>query len=379
MQPNGSCVAGMEDIKMIVKDVTDFLEQRFPLGSQASFDNCGLLVGHPLDEVRKVLVCLDCTEEVLDEALELGANLIVAHHPIIFKGLKSLTGRNYVERTVVKAIKNDLNIYAIHTNLDHAMQGVNAEIAQRLGLVDVEILDPNPGTLKKLVVFVPQDHVSIVERAMFQAGAGKLGNYEECAFESEGIGSFKPLPGADPFEGKVGSRTKTSEFRLEVLVSQHRLSGVIRAMKQAHPYEEVAYDVFAIENSDPQEGSGMIGNLPQPMDAMTFLAQVKQQFHCGCIRYTELPDHPIQRVALCGGAGSFLIGQALRSKADIYLTGDLKYHEFFDADKHIVLADIGHFESEQFTINLLTRILTENFTKFAVLNTKVNTNPINYL
>ncbi len=364
---------------MKVKEVTRFLEQRFPLGSQASFDNCGLLVGNFDDEIQKILVCLDCTEEVLEEALEVGANLIVAHHPIIFKGLKSLTGKNYVERIVLKAIKNDLNIYAIHTNLDHAIQGVNAEIAQRMGLNNIQILEPNPGTLKKLVVFVPQDHVSIVERALFQAGAGKLGNYEECAFETEGIGSFKPMEGANPFEGKIGNRSKTPEFRLEVLVSVHRLSAVIHAMKQAHPYEEVAFDVFALENKDEEEGSGMIGELTQPMDAMTFLAQVKQQFHCGCIRYTELPDHPIQRVALCGGAGSFLIGQALRQKADIYLTGDLKYHEFFDADKQMILADIGHYESEQFTINLLTGILTENFTKFAVLNTKVNTNPINYL
>lgn len=363
---------------MQIREITSFLENYAPLGSQASYDNCGLLVGDPGAEVQGVLVCLDCTEEVLEEAIELGANLIIAHHPIIFKGLKKLNGKNYVERTVIKAIKNDLAIYAIHTNLDHSVKGVNAEIARRLGIENPSILLPNEGVLSKLAVFVPRDHAGTVEKAMFAAGAGVIGNYAECSFESEGIGAFRPLEGADPFEGRVGARTRTEEVKLEVLVSNHILSKVVHAMLDAHPYEEVAHDIIPLQNANQEEGSGMIGALKDPMDALTFLAKLKQTFHCGVIRHTELTGKKIRTVAFCGGAGSFLLPHAVRRKADIYITGDYKYHEFFDADGQIIIADIGHYESEQFTTNLIVEVLTKNFAKFAVHNTGVNTNPINY-
>lgn len=363
---------------MQIREITTFLESYAPLGSQASYDNCGLLVGDPAAEVQGVLVCLDCTEEVLEEAIELGANLIVAHHPVIFKGLKKLNGKNYVERTVIKAIKNDLAIYAIHTNLDHSVKGVNAEIARRLDIQNPRILLPNENVLSKLVVFTPRDYVRNVEKALFSAGAGAIGNYTECDFTSEGIGAFKPMEGADPFEGKVGSRTMAEETRLEVLVSNHILPQVLHAMTEAHPYEEVAYDVIPVTNANREEGSGMIGELESPVDALTFLAKLKQAFHCGVVRHTELTGKRIQTVAFCGGAGSFLLPHAVRQKADIYITGDYKYHEFFDADGKLIIADIGHYESEQFTTNLIVEVLTEKFTKFAVHNTRVNTNPINY-
>lgn len=363
---------------MQIKAITSFLENYAPLGSQASFDNCGLLVGDANAEVQSVLVCLDCTEEILEEAIELGANLIIAHHPLIFKGIKKLNGKNYVERTIIKAIKNDLAIYAIHTNLDHSIKGVNAEIARRLGVENPRILLPNENVLSKLVVFTPADYVRNVETAMFHAGAGNIGNYSECNFVSEGIGAFKPMEGADPFEGKVGSRTKTEETKIEVLVSDHVLPAVIRAMIDAHPYEEVAHDIIPLKNRNQEEGSGMIGELKNPMDALTFLAQLKQTFHCGIIRHTELTGKTIRTVAFCGGSGSFLLPQALQQKADIYITADYKYHEFFDADGQLIIADIGHYESEQFTTNLIVEVLTKNFAKFAVHNTRVNTNPINY-
>lgn len=363
---------------MRIKDITSFLESYAPLGSQASYDNCGLIVGDPNTEVTGALVCLDCTEEILEEALELGANLIIAHHPIVFKGLKKLNGKNYVERTVIKAIKNDLAIYAIHTNLDHAIKGVNAEIARKLGIENPRILLPNEDVLTKLVVFTPADYVRNVEKAMFEAGAGRIGNYAECDFLTEGIGAFKPLEGADPFEGKIGSRTKTEETKVEVMVSNHILSQVVSAMIEAHPYEEVAYDLIPLKNVNKEEGSGMYGELKDPVDALTFLAKLKQTFHCGVVRHTELTEKTIKTVAFCGGAGSFLLPHALRKKADIYITGDYKYHEFFDADGQIIIADIGHYESEQFTTNLIVDVLTENFAKFAVHNTRVNTNPINY-
>ena len=363
---------------MQIKEVTSFLENIAPLSSQASYDNCGLIVGDAAQEITGVLVCLDCTEEVLEEAIELGANLIIAHHPIVFKGLKKFNGKNYVERTVIKAIKNDLAIYAIHTNLDHSIHGVNAEIARRLEIENPRILLPNEGVLSKLVVYCPNDYVSVIEKALFDAGAGQIGNYAECDFVQEGIGAFKPIEGANPFEGKIGMRSLSEESKIEVLVSNHILSKVISAVKEVHPYEEVAYDVIPLSNENQTEGSGMIGELKNPMDALTFLAKLKQTFHCGCIRHTDLLDRKIRRVAFCGGSGSFLLPQAIQQKADIFITGDYKYHDFFDSENQLIIADIGHYESEQFTTNLIVEVLTKNFAKFAVHNTRVNTNPINY-
>ncbi|MDD2983772.1 MAG: Nif3-like dinuclear metal center hexameric protein [Crocinitomicaceae bacterium] len=363
---------------MKIKEITSYLESLAPLGSQASFDNCGLLVGDSQAEITGVLVCLDCTEEVLEEAMDLGANLIIAHHPLIFGGLKKITGRNYVERTVIKAIQNNLAIYAIHTNLDHSINGVNAEIARRIGVKNPRILLPNENVLSKLIVYTPSEHVEQVEEALFEAGAGRIGNYSECNFSSEGIGSFKPMPGSNPFEGEIGVKSKNKETKIEVLVSNHILPQVLSAMRESHPYEEVAYDVLALKNSNQEEGSGMIGTLEFPAEPLTFLAKLKQTFHCGIIRHTNLPDKPIKTVAFCGGSGSFLLPNAIQQKADIFITGDYKYHDFFDADNQIVIADIGHFESEQFTTNLIVSLLTEKFTKFAVHNTRVITNPINY-
>lgn len=363
---------------MKIKEVTRFLEQRYPLSSQASFDNCGLLIGDENEEVKSILISLDCTEEIVEEAIALGANLIISHHPIIFSGLKKITGKNYVERTLIKAIQNNIALYAIHTNLDHHIAGVNAEIAAKLDLENVRILDPINQTLYKLIVFIPENFVSQVERALFKAGAGKIGNYAECSFEAQGIGSFMPLEGADPFEGKIGNRTKAQEVRLEVLVDKHRLPAVLHAMNDAHPYEEVAHDIIPLLNQNQEEGSGMIGELKTPMDALTFLAKIKQQFHCGVIRHTEVLDKKIQTVALCGGSGSFLLKNALAQNADIFITADFKYHEFFDAENKLIIADIGHYESEQFTINLLHSEISKNFTKFAIHLTRINTNPINY-
>ncbi len=363
---------------MKIKEITSYLESLAPLGSQASFDNCGLLVGDSQAEITSILVCLDCTEEVLEEAIDLGANLIIAHHPIIFGGLKKITGRNYVERTVIKAIQNNLAIYAIHTNLDHSINGVNAEIARRIGIKNPRILLPNENVLSKLIVYTPTEHVEQVEEALFEAGAGRIGNYSECDFQSRGIGSFKPMEGSNPFEGEIGVKSKNEETKIEVLVSNHQLPQILNAMRESHPYEEVAYDVIALKNSNSQEGSGMIGILEFPAEPLTFLAKLKQIFQCGIIRHTDLLNKPIKTVAFCGGSGSFLLQNAIQQKADIFITGDYKYHDFFDADNQIIIADIGHFESEQYTTNLIVSILSEKFTKFATHNTRVITNPINY-
>lgn len=363
---------------MKLKEITQYLESLAPLSSQESYDNSGVIVGDINTEIKQALICLDSTEAIVDEAIETGCNLIIAHHPIVFKGLKSLTGKNYVERVVLKCIKNDIALYAIHTNLDNFRFGVNDEIGRRLGLTDLKILEPKKGVLNKLTVFVPSQNREQVAQTMFNAGAGFIGNYKECSFYGEGTGTFTAVEGADPYIGAVGISEKVAENKLEMLVSSHQLSSVVSAIKASHPYEEVAYDVVALQNANQYEGAGMVGKLPQPMEVKEFLAFVKKQFGCGVIRHTKLVKEKVETVAFCGGSGAFLLTNAIRSKADIYITGDFKYHEFFDAEEKIIIADIGHFESEQYTINLLSDVLTKKFPNFALRLTKINTNPINY-
>jgi dinuclear metal center YbgI/SA1388 family protein len=363
---------------MKIKEIIQHLEMIAPLSSQESYDNSGLIVGDINVELKQALICLDSTEEVVDEAIENGCNLIIAHHPIVFKGLKSLTGKNYVERVVLKCIKNDIALYAIHTNLDNFRYGVNDEIGRRLGLTDLKILEPKKDVLNKITVFVPVENRDEVAKAMFNAGAGFIGNYKECSFYGEGTGTFTAVEGANPYTGKVGQIEYAKENRLEMLVSSHRLAVVVDAMKEAHPYEEVAYDIVFLQNSNQYEGAGMIGKLEPPMETKAFLSFVKQQFNCGVIRHTKLVKNTIETVAFCGGSGSFLLKNAIQSKADVYITGDFKYHEFFDAEDKVIVADIGHFESEQYTINLLSDVLTKKIPNFALRLTKINTNPINY-
>lgn len=361
-----------------IKDITDYLENIAPLGSQENYDNSGLIVGKPTTKVKGVLLSLDCIEKTVDEAKALGANLIITHHPIIFSGLKRLNGTNYVERTVEKAIKNDIAIYAIHTNLDNCKQGVNSEIASRLGIQKTSILAPKKNQLSKLVYFCPSENVTQVSKAIFDVGGGKIGNYKECSFETEGKGCFLPTNGAHPAIGNVGNRECINEKRVEILISNHKIGPIISALKSVHPYEEVAYEIYPITNFNQDEGAGMIGKLAHPIATIDFLKRIKTTFNCGIIRHTKILKNTIETVAFCGGSGSFLLPMAKAKKADIFITADYKYHDFFDAEDQIIIADIGHYESEQFTPNLIYRILTENFINFAPYLSTVNTNPINY-
>lgn len=364
---------------MTIKTLTDYLESLAPISSQESYDNCGLLTGDKNTEVSGALLCLDCTEAVIEEAITLDANLIIAHHPIVFKGLKSITGKNYVERTLIKAIKNDIAIYAIHTNLDNYKLGVNYEIGKRLGLENLKILAPKQNELIKLVVFCPKTHTYEVKNSLFSAGAGAIGNYEACSFLTEGKGTFTPMDGSNPTLGKHHTPTEVEEEKIEVLVTQHNLSQVLQAMHNSHPYEEVAHDIIPLLNQNQFSGAGMIGELAKPTDSLAFLKDIKSIFKCGSIKYTPIHKEKIQRVAFCGGSGSFLVKKAIQAKADIYITGDMKYHEFFDAENRIIIADIGHFESEQYTPNLIHAVLKKKFINFAFYLSKVNTNPINYI
>lgn len=363
---------------MKIANLLEVLEQYAPTALQASYDNAGLITGSRGWECTGVLCTLDATEEIVEEAMQKGCNLIVAHHPIIFKGLKSITGKNYVERTLIKAIKHDIAIYAIHTNLDHVANGVSGKMADRLGLVQTNILEPLKGALRQLYFYVPPPYLEQVKQAVFQAGAGQIGNYSECSFVNEGVGTFKPEDKAQPFSGNKGELFSDRELKVEVVVPAALESSVLAALQQAHPYETVAYGVVALENDHPDWGSGMIGQLPEALTRQDFLSLLKEKFNLKNIRHTIGSGDLIKTVALCGGAGSFLISNALAAKADAFVTADLKYHEFFDAENKLLLCDIGHFESEQFTIELLSDILLKKFPTFAVLKSDNQTNPIHY-
>lgn len=364
---------------MTVQDICKTIEDIAPLAYQESYDNAGLLVGDPKMEVTGGLITIDVTEEVVEEAIQKKCNLIVAHHPIIFGGVKRLTGRNYVERTVIKAIQNNIAIYAAHTNLDNITGGVNSKISEKLGLENCRILMPMDDELRKLVVFVPVEHAEKVRSAICDAGAGKIGNYDHCSYNSAGQGTFRAGEGSNPFVGEQGKIHFEEEIRIETIIPKARQGSVIQAMIQAHPYEEVAYDIYPLENKYALAGGGMIGTLPVPVSETDFLTTLKNVFGTGCIKHTNLLQKEIKKVALCGGSGSFMLKKAIAARADVFVSGDFKYHEYFDAEGRILIADIGHYESEQFTKDVFYEILMKKFPKFALCLSGVKTNPVNYL
>jgi len=363
---------------MKINEVTSYLEGFAPLSLQEDYDNAGLLIGDAEVECNGILITLDITEEVIAEAIRRKCNLIVAHHPIIFRGLKKLNGKNYVERSVIAAIKNAVAVYAIHTNLDNVVNGVNYKIAQKLGLQNVQVLSPKEGTLKKLVTFCPLANAEVVRNALFKAGAGTISNYSECSYNVEGYGTFKAAEGTQPFVGEIGKRHTENETRIEVIFPSYLQQRLLASLRLSHPYEEVAFDIYPLVNTRNDIGSGLVGEIQEPVSDKDLLSQLKKAFGLSVIRHTELLHKKITKIAVCGGAGSFLIPAAKAVGADIFITSDIKYHEFFDADSTILLADIGHYESEQFTIDLLTEILQQKFPNFAVLKTETNTNPVKY-
>lgn len=363
---------------MQIIEAIQALEKTAPLSFQESYDNAGLLTGDSSWTCTGILCTLDATEKVILEAKERGCNLVVAHHPIIFGGLKKITGRNYVEKTIITAVRNDIAIYAIHTNLDNVIHGVNNRIADRIGLGNRRILAPKSGLLMKLFSFVPLAQADEVRAALFEAGAGHIGAYSECSFNAEGTGTFKGDASTNPFAGQPGQLHREKEIKLEVIFPSHLQSQVIRALLDAHPYEEAAYDIISLSNDYQLVGSGLIGELPEGLDETGFLHLLKTSFGLSVIRHTPLTGRKIRKVALCGGAGSFLIARACAAGADIYISSDIKYHEFFDANDRLVIADIGHWESEQFTTDLLVELLQAKFPTFAVLKSAVKTNPVQY-
>jgi dinuclear metal center YbgI/SA1388 family protein len=363
---------------MKLKEIISLLETWAPSSYQEGYDNSGLLVGDGDMEITKALISLDCIESVVEEAIQENCNVVIAHHPILFGGIKQLNGSNYVERTIIKAIKNDIAIYAIHTNLDNISTGVNAMMAEKLSLINTQILVPKKQLLRKLATYIPPANFEPVSQAVFGAGAGHIGNYSQCGFSVIGSGTFMGNENSNPAIGKPGQLEKLDETKFEVIFPLHLERKIIHALKESHPYEEVAFEIYTIENEFAQVGSGMIGDLPAEMELDDFLKLVKKQFQLQTLKYTDY-GNPIRRVALCGGSGSFLRSDATRHGADVFLSSDFKYHEWFDADRKLSYIDIGHYESEQFTKELIFNYLKKNALSLQSQISRVETNPVKYI
>ena len=363
---------------MKLSEIISLLESFAPLSYQESYDNSGLLIGDEEQDITSALVTVDVTEEVLEEAFKKGSNLIVAHHPLILAGINKFTGKSLPERLIIKAIRNNICIYAAHTNLDNVNSGVNARICEKLGLINCTILHPVKGILRKLVTFIPTEHADKVRLAVFKAGAGVIGEYDQCSYNLEGYGTFRGSENTNPFAGEKGKLNFEKEIRFETIFPEDLQSSIIKALLEAHPYEEVAYDIYPLDNTYHKIGAGMVGETSVPVNTIDFLKRMKKVFHANTVRHSKIVKDEIKKVAVCGGSGNFLIHEAIRSGADLFMTGEMKYHQFFEAGDKIILADIGHFESEQFTKEIFYDLLIKNFPKFAVHLSEVNTNPIKY-
>jgi dinuclear metal center YbgI/SA1388 family protein len=364
---------------MKIKEILSILEEMAPLAYAEDFDNVGLLVGNKEEVTTGVLVCHDALESVIDEAIAKNCNLVVCFHPILFSGLKKITGKNYVERSILKAIKNDIAIYSVHTALDNHKNGVNKIFCDALGLKKTKVLVPKPNFIQKLVTYTVPENVEQVRNALFDAGAGKIGNYEDCSFNSQGIGTYMGNEDSNPEIGARFEFVEAQEIKIEVTFEKHLQSKILKALFSNHVYEEIAYEIYDLQNTHQNIGLGMIGELETPMTETDFLLFVKDKMQCGGIRHSSLLGKPIKKVAVLGGSGSFAIKNAIQAGVDVFLTSDLKYHNFYEAENQIVLADIGHFESERYTKNYIVDFLKEKITNFAIVLSEENTNPVKYL
>ena len=364
---------------MNIKEIISVLEEMAPLAYAEDFDNVGLLVGDQDVEATGVLVCHDALENIIDEAIAKNCNLVVCFHPILFSGLKKITGKNYVERAVIKAIKNDIAIYAVHTALDNHQEGVNKIFSDALGLINTKILIPKQNFIRKLVTFTIPENAEEVRNALFDAGAGTIGNYENCSFNSKGIGTYMGNEHSNPQVGERFEFVQGDEIKIEVTFEKHLENKILKALFKSHAYEEVAYEIYELQNQHQNIGLGMIGELKNPMNEKEFLLFAKEKMQCGGIRHSTFIGKEIKKVAVLGGAGSFAIKNAIQAGADAYLTADLKYHQFYEAENKLLLADIGHFESERYTKNYIIEYLRKKILNFAVILSEENSNPVKYL
>ena len=364
---------------MQIKEIISYIESFIPLFYQESYDNAGLIVGDSNQNISSALICTDITEEVINEAIENKSNLIISHHPVIFNGLKKITGKTFTERIVIKAIQNNISLYSSHTNLDSIIDGINSKFCEKIGLTNCKILQPLKNELRKLVTFVPVEYANNVRNAIFEAGAGYIGNYDCCSYNTDGKGTFRASQNAKPFVGNIGELHFENEIKIETIFQKNSQENILNALIKSHPYEEVAYDIYPLENKFEKAGMGMIGELKTETDELTFLNSLKKIFDIKQLRYSKLLNKNIKRVAVCGGSGYSLLSEAIKQNADIFVSADFKYHQFFEADNKIIIADIGHYESEHFAKEIIYDLLIKNFTTFAVYLSKINTNSINYI
>jgi dinuclear metal center YbgI/SA1388 family protein len=364
---------------MKLKDLCSYLDSAIPLSFQESYDNSGLQIGLPEREISSAILTLDITEEVIDEAISGKCDIIISHHPLLFNGIKKISGKTFTERILYKAVKHDIAIYSAHTNLDIFENGVSRKMAEKLGLTNPRVLSPLKNRLLKLVTFIPESHLEKVREAVFEEGAGVIGNYDQCGFTTSGTGSFRGNDTTNPFVGEKGKIHNEKEIRFETILFSHLKEKVIRALLKVHPYEEVAYDIYALENENIEIGLGCVGEFNKEISEKDFLKLVSGTFDAKGIRYSKPLGKPVKIVALCGGSGASLINEAIATGADAFVTADIKYHSFFDADNMILLVDTGHFESEKCATEILYNLIIKKFPKFAVRFSETNTNPINYL
>lgn len=362
-----------------LKDIISHIEQYAPPVFQESYDNSGLITGDIEKTIKTGLIGFDVTEDLIEEAIKLKAGVIITHHPLLLEGFKKLTGKSYRERILISAIKNDIAIYSAHTNLDSVKAGISSKLADKLKLENCNILAPKENMLKKLVVFAPASHAEVLRSGLFETGAGHIGNYDSCSFNLIGKGSFRGGENTSPFSGKKGKLNFEEEIRIETIFLKHQQSGIIKKLIELHPYEEPAWDIYTLDNQYEEAGFGITGYLKNEIEESDFLNLLKRTFNAKGIRYSKLMGKPIKKVALCGGSGSFLLQNAISSEADVFVTGDYKYHQFFDADGKILIADIGHFESEQLAMEIFYDILIKKIPNFALHLSKYSSNPINYL
>ncbi|HOZ30958.1 MAG TPA: Nif3-like dinuclear metal center hexameric protein [Bacteroidales bacterium] len=362
---------------MKIKELLNSFEEFAPLALQEDYDNSGLQIGNYGIEITGILISIDITPAVVEEAIKNKLNLIVSHHPLIFSKLKRINGNDYIEKSIILAIKNDIAIYCGHTNFDNVYRGVSAKICNKLGLSNLNILAPKTDILKKIVVFVPESHAEKLKHVMFDAGAGHIGNYDNCSFNASGTGSFRANDSANPFVGEIGKIHFENEQRIEMIYPAYIEKKLIQEVLKSHPYEEVAYDIYKLDNNWNKAGLGMIGEFKTSINEKKLLSILREKFNVSCIRHSNFLDKPVKKVAVCGGSGAFLISAAKNSDADVFISGDIKYHDYFIADNQILIIDIGHFESEQFTKEIFYDIIMKNNPNFAVRFSEINTNPIN--
>ncbi|MFN3757266.1 MAG: Nif3-like dinuclear metal center hexameric protein [Flavobacterium sp.] len=370
---------------MTIQSLLPLLENMAPTSYAEDFDNVGLLTGNLEQDITGILVCHDALENVIQEAIDTKCNVVVCFHPILFSGLKKITGSNYVEKAIILAIKHDIAIYAVHTGLDNHPEGVNKIMCKALGIENSKVLISKENYIRKLVTFTIPENFETLRNALFEAGAGNIGNYEDCSFSSKGIGTYMGNESSNPEIGERFEFVENEEIKIEVTFEKHLESSILKALFNHHVYEEVAYEIYELKNKHQNIGLGHIGNLPKPMTEENFLKHVKDCLECGIIRHSAILGKPIERVAVLGGSGSFAIKAAIRAKADVFITSDLKYHQFYEAENQIILMDVGHFESERFTKNYIVDYLKEKMLNFApafetgrIFLSEQNTNPVKY-